>query len=92
MAPPISCAVLGCLDTNGKRHYFPNPKKNLNRFKEWLIVNPTLEEMNPNTVFFSKRVCARHFLREYVSANNRLFNFAVPKLYLPGDSKKVKML
>ncbi|XP_044765609.1 uncharacterized protein LOC123321887 [Coccinella septempunctata] len=79
------CSVSQCKSDSKIRHRFPNPNKELSRFKEWIhaINNVELMEMDPKKVYDSKRLCHDHFEAAYVSGwSHKLFSNAVPTLNL----------
>lgn len=84
MSRYYKCAVNGCEDILSARHYFPNPKKQIDKFKLWLDLteNLSLKSIPYNRVYTSHRICQRHFSTEYITRNNHLTPSAKPTLYL----------
>ncbi|XP_074033822.1 uncharacterized protein [Leptinotarsa decemlineata] len=83
------CCVPHCKSISSTRHALPNPDKDINRFKKWILVINNLElmEMDPKEVYGSRRLCDSHFEAKYISAwTRKLFGNAVPTLNLPGST------
>lgn len=83
----IKCCILDCKDVCSRRHRFPNPRNDFERYNKWieLIGNSALATIDPQTVYANKRICRRHFVKEYISPGyNRLHRNALPTLFLPG--------
>ncbi|XP_072402377.1 uncharacterized protein [Diabrotica undecimpunctata] len=83
------CCIVQCTNSSTIRHSFPNPDKEIIRFRKWLSVikNPDLDIMNSTTVFKTKRICRRHFEDKFVSSwSHRLYPTAIPSLHMHDDS------
>ncbi|XP_028134748.1 uncharacterized protein LOC114329750 isoform X2 [Diabrotica virgifera virgifera] len=83
------CCIVQCIYNSKIKHTFPNPDKDIIRFRKWLSVikNPELDKMNPSTVFKIKRICHSHFEDTCFSSwSTRLYATAIPTLHLHNDS------
>jgi len=69
-------------------HKFPNPRYFLANFDKWVeIIGDDLHTIDPNEVYFKKRVCSVHFTENDRSpGTNRLKCNVVPSLNLPVSS------
>lgn len=88
------CAVLGCNDATLPMHIFPNPDRNLERFKLWLSAtgDVNLKQKGARRVYISHKICHKHFAVKYYAPNNKLSKDAVPTLNLPGKQTLVDTL
>ncbi|CAH1642768.1 unnamed protein product [Spodoptera littoralis] len=78
------CCVPGCPPEEGTvLHYFPHPVKDAERFQNWVkFIGGDLAELDSATIRKSKRICRRHFHRQFLYPRNRLNKLAVPSLLL----------
>ncbi|XP_022831189.1 uncharacterized protein LOC111359774 isoform X2 [Spodoptera litura] len=78
------CCVPGCPPDEGAvLHYFPHPVKDAERFQNWVkFIGGDLAELDSATIRKSKRICRRHFHRQFLYPRNRLNKLAVPSLLL----------
>ncbi|XP_072377439.1 uncharacterized protein [Diabrotica undecimpunctata] len=86
------CCILQCTNSSSIRHAFPNPDKDIIRFRKWLSVikNPNLDMINSSTVFKTKRICHRHFEDKFVSLwSHKLYKNAIPSLHLYDSSSNL---
>lgn len=67
---------------------FPNPRNFCVNFNKWVeIIGDNLHTMDPNEVYFKKRVCSVHFTENDRSpGTNRLKCNVVPTLHMPVSS------
>lgn len=82
----VKCCVPGCHDKISRSHRFPNPKKDMGRFRLWLEVINTkdLLAMDPLYLYSVKKICHRHFEGHFYSEGcTRLHINAIPTLNLP---------
>ncbi|XP_071052895.1 uncharacterized protein [Onthophagus taurus] len=85
MSKYVGCAINGCLDIKSSRHRFPNPHKQPERFKKWIIVsgNAMLFELDPDKVYSNRRVCHVHFQESDITSNQFIARDSIPSLRLP---------
>lgn len=66
-------------------HRFPNPDKDLERFRSWVMnIGGDIVELDENFVFKNRRVCHKHFPEKWHYTKNRLCPLAIPMLHLTG--------
>lgn len=87
------CCVPGCGKRDGRFFRFPNPKKNIDLLKAWLVAinSSRLSETPVDKLFKSCLLCAKHFSAndfQYGTRRGLKWN-VVPKLYLPYTSGKI---
>lgn len=64
-------------------HRFPNPRNDLERLKEWIKL-VDLNDMDPETVYRNKFICAIHFTEDCSSpGTKRLKMNSIPTLSIP---------
>ncbi|KAK4880187.1 hypothetical protein RN001_008333 [Aquatica leii] len=82
------CAILGCKDKTSTRHRFPNPKKDKNRYDEWIRIcgNAKWVTLNPATVYLSQRVCHIHFQKSDYASNMYIKRTSLPTLHIPNNT------
>lgn len=80
-----NCSVCGCpYNKSAKKHRFPNPTHELNRFLEWkkFCRNQKLDNETPMRTYTNRRVCSRHFEEgEYYCNGGKLKKYAVPSIF-----------
>ncbi|XP_048483429.1 uncharacterized protein LOC125489900 [Plutella xylostella] len=83
----MSCCVPGCnvRFTDGvPLHRFPNPKKEIERFRVWILrVGGDIIGLTNEVIVKNRRVCHRHFEERFFYPKNRLSKLAIPTLDLP---------
>jgi len=64
-------------------HRFPNPRNDLGRLKEWIKL-VGLYDMDPETVYRNKFICATHFTEDCTSPGTKLLKMnSIPTLSIP---------
>ncbi|KAL0879659.1 hypothetical protein ABMA27_003374, partial [Loxostege sticticalis] len=64
-------------------HGFPNPNKDPERFRSWVLaVGGDILGLDNSSIYTRCRVCHLHFETIYQCRNSRLSNIAVPTKYL----------
>ncbi|CAH2056493.1 unnamed protein product, partial [Iphiclides podalirius] len=91
MASDKKCCVPGCLETGETLHAFPNPLKDLERFKAWytLIGGPNLLGLTNDHIYKYRRVCHAHFEKGFCCRYNRISKIAIPTLKMPVSDPKL---
>ncbi|RVE41572.1 hypothetical protein evm_013776 [Chilo suppressalis] len=91
MSSEKKCCVPGCFgnqDSHTVLHLFPNPAKDMDRFKSWLFnIGGDILAFSNEYIYKNRRVCHAHFETKYFCRYNRISNIAVPTLNLSGPSK-----
>ncbi|CAG4981456.1 unnamed protein product [Colias eurytheme] len=94
MAAEKKCCVPNCGLANEILHKFPNPNKDIDRFRTWIYnVGGDILGKDNEYIFKYRRVCHLHFESKYHTRNKTLSINAVPTLrlskngILPEDAK-----
>ncbi|XP_045506106.1 uncharacterized protein LOC123702404 [Colias croceus] len=94
MAAEKKCCVPNCGLSNEILHKFPNPNKDIDRFRTWIYnVGGDILGKDNEYIFKYRRVCHLHFESKYHTRNKTLSINAVPTLRLskngirPEDAK-----
>ncbi|CAG9790678.1 unnamed protein product [Diatraea saccharalis] len=71
-------------------HRFPNPDKDMERFKTWVYaIGPILLGLEDKYIYKYRRVCRSHFIVKHCCRNNRISNIALPILNMPDVTKDI---
>ncbi|XP_063824571.1 uncharacterized protein LOC135077445 isoform X1 [Ostrinia nubilalis] len=83
--PQKICCVSSCkssLQNGAILHSFPNPLKELEKFRTW-VKNAGIDGEDDKHIFANRRICHLHFNKIYHYPKNRLSKLAIPTLHLP---------
>ncbi|XP_047039802.1 uncharacterized protein LOC124644475 isoform X2 [Helicoverpa zea] len=65
-------------------HWFPNPEKDIARFRIWVhTIGGEILSLSNENIYKLRRVCHAHFEEKYCCLNNRISNIAIPTLLIP---------
>ncbi|XP_045541536.1 uncharacterized protein LOC123723040 [Papilio machaon] len=83
------CCVPQCAEIEDSQrvlHWFPNPEKDIARFRTWVhAIGGEILSLSNENIYKLRRVCHAHFEEKYCCRNNRISNIAVPTLLMPGS-------
>lgn len=74
----------GCTSKGQTMHRFPNPKKELDLFYQWVDILG-IESGTPLQIYENKRICFAHFDPSNKSPGHKILHrYAIPTIGIPG--------
>ncbi|CAG4948119.1 unnamed protein product [Colias eurytheme] len=92
MAAEKKCCVPTCGSDTQILHKFPNPDKDMERFRIWLYrIGGEILALDNAYIYKYRKICHQHFEIQYHTRSKMLSPNAVPSLYLPGFKKSLPL-